>query len=89
MEQTASTLMAMIQSGKGGCAHLLAACKSYHLSFGIKPGDFSFQELFTKFHFPQIVMLNFGSHAKDEGDVHAVWSNIAPTLTDIIQKITR
>ena len=45
MEQSASTLMAMIQSGEGGCADQIKACRSDFLYFGIKQGELSLSRI--------------------------------------------
>ena len=82
MEQSASTLMAMIKSGEGGCADQIKACRSDYLYFGIKEGELSLKPYFHLFQ-PDIVVLTFGAHAQDDGDVWTVWSFLEPIIAEI------
>ena len=81
MEQSASTLMAMIQSGQGGCAEQIKACRNDYLYFGIKQGELSLKPYYQLFH-PDIVVLTFGAHAKDDGDVWTVWNFLERIISE-------
>lgn len=82
MEQSSATLMSMIQSGGGGCAHQITNCRCDFLSFGLHWGEPTVKEVGFMFH-ADILVMSFGPHASDDGDLWSVWGALESMITDI------
>ena len=73
LEQSATTLLAMIQAGRGGCAHQIVVCRTYFFTFGVKHTPKSWANFYHMYN-PDIIIMNFGAHLTDHWDMHDTWS---------------
>ncbi len=84
MQQSASTVMSMIQNDKGGCAHQLLAAETYHLTFGVN-GESSWVQHYEA-HRPDMTIMTVGAHLHDMGDMHAIWNQLEGQLKEVRAK---
>ena len=79
MQQTASTLMSMIMTSHGGCAHHITLATSYHVAFPASRGQKHVIE-FLQQEVPDICFLTVGAHLEDEGDMYSTLIGIKDIL---------
>jgi hypothetical protein len=74
MQQTASTLMSMVQAGNGTCAPRIVFGRSDHVIFGFK-GHHNYANLVDAEH-PNITVVTAGPHIDDKGDIDAILNGV-------------
>ena len=75
MQQSATTLMSMIMTSGGGCAHRVSSAHVDHLVFAMKSNLKSAYE-FLKEERPDICIMSAGAHLHDLGDLEGIFSSL-------------